>query len=132
MSADDRQQPQDERDAEVRAAEIRAEVAVTDERRAEEEVAQQQEEVRKAQKREEKLAAEEREAEAEAKRATEEAERARQEAAARGGASGWTPSLPFGGASGGAPAFTQRTEVQVGAAFVGAFLAARILKRIFD
>jgi hypothetical protein len=30
------------------------------------------------------------------------------------------------------PGPAQRTEVLVGAAFVGSFLAARILKRIFD
>jgi hypothetical protein len=131
VSEEDRQQtPAERSDAEVRAAEIRAEVAVTDERRAEEEVARQQEEVKKAEKRQEELAQKEREAEAEAKRATEEAERARQRAGE--GRPAWTPSMPFAGESGGAPGLMERTEVQVGAAFAGAFVLARILKRMFD
>jgi hypothetical protein len=33
---------------------------------------------------------------------------------------------------GGQPAITERPEVLAGAAFAGAFVAARILKRIFD
>jgi hypothetical protein len=123
------QQTKSETDAEVRAAEIRAEVAATDERRAEEEVARQQEEIKKAQERAEKLAAEEREAEERAKRAMEDVEKARQRAGSRTERiRGMLP--PVSGAD--AQSFAQRPEVQVGAAFAGAFIAAQVLKRIFD
>lgn len=136
MNVDEPQpSPAERADAEARAAEIRAEVAATDERRAEEELSKQREEVEKAEKRQEQLTEKEREAEAAAERAAEDAERARQTAdQTRKSPGGWTPSLPFGGAgaSGNAPGFAQRTEVQVGAAFAGAFVLAQVLKRVFD
>ena len=147
---------------EARAAEIREEVAITDARRAEEETAKQHEEVRAAEHKEEELSRKEREAREEAERAKAEADRAREQAEqaaehrrpARPAVSGRTVAGPGVGsdtdpkaaslaaegattgavAAGGAPArpATQRPEVRAGAAFAGAFIVARILKRIFD
>jgi hypothetical protein len=107
----------------------KTEVAATDERRAEEEVARQREEVEKAQKREEELAAKEREAEERAKRAMADVDKARQEAASRG--ERLRARIPSVSAAD-AQSLAERPEVQVGAAFAGAFIVAQVLKRIFD
>jgi hypothetical protein len=51
-------------------------------------------------------------------------------AAAAAGATAARPADPIGPSPPVSPA--ERPEVQAGAAFVGAFLVARILKRVFD
>jgi hypothetical protein len=137
----------DDRDrSEARTAEIRTEVATTDARRAEEEVAEQHEEVEAAQEKERELADRERQAREDVERASAEAERARSEAGASaesrpGGLAGLraaagpraaavAASLRTG--EGGQPSALDRPEVLVGGAFAGAFVLARVLKAIFD
>jgi hypothetical protein len=117
------------------AARLRAEVAATDERRAEEELARQREEMEKAAKREQELVEKERELERKAAAAAEEAERLRGQTAPRPPAP--TPTDPATAVAGlpfvdRLPPAAQRPELVVGAAFAGAFVAARILKAIFD
>jgi hypothetical protein len=90
-------------ESEVRGAELRENLAMADARRAEEEVARVH-------------------AEADRMRAAADA------TAAAAAAPRVTPPLVTEEPAG--PA--QRPEVLIGATFVGAFLAARILKRIFD
>jgi hypothetical protein len=148
--------------AEARAAEIRENVAMTDARRAEEEVARAHAAAEQAEAQEEKLSRKERKlrekaaqvhAEADRMRArADEAAKAHDAADERAGhtVSGASVASPGVGsqtepdaaaAAGSGPAFpgadrlptaAQRPEVLVGAAFGGAFIVARILKRIFD
>jgi chemotaxis response regulator CheB len=130
--SDDRQTTQEQ----ARAEEIRAEVAVTDARRADEEVARQHDEVEEASKKEEKLAAKEREAAAKAERATAEAAAAREQAApaTRAQTLRTSAQAAIAGLPGvdRLPPGAQRPEVLVGAAFGGAFVLARVLKHFFD
>jgi hypothetical protein len=105
----------------ARGAELRENVALTDARRTEEERA-------KAEQTAEKATAEAEKLEEKEKRQYEKAERLHAEAdAARAAAPAPSPPPRIPTAVSG-----QRTEVLVGAAFVGSFLVARILKRIFD
>jgi membrane protein involved in colicin uptake len=147
MSEEDRQ-PTTE--SEVRGAELRENLALTDARRAEEEVAKAHEATEKARQEEEKAARKEQEAREKAERVHAEADRARAAADdARGSVSGASVASPGVGtttepdaqAAAAGPAFpgadrlpeaAQRTEVLVGAAFVGSFVLARVLKRLFD
>jgi sRNA-binding protein len=109
--------------AEARGAELRENIALTDARRTEEERAKAEQTAKEATEKAEKL--EEKEA-----REREKAERLHAEAeAAREAAPTPPPSPPPRIAT---AASGQRPEVLVGAAFVGSFLVARILKRIFD
>jgi hypothetical protein len=149
---------------EARATEIRENVAMTDARRAEEEVARAHEEAEKAAEQEESLSRKERKLREKAERVHAEADRMRaqaDEAAASraaaeeraphtvSGASAVSPGIGIhtdpdaaasasGGGVGGfpgadrLPTAAQRPEVLAGAAFGGAFIVARILKRIFD
>ena len=158
MSEEDTQQRTAE--GEARAAEHAENLAMTDARRAEEEVAKAEAETEAAREKEEKLSRKERKAREKAERVHAEADRQRafadkvaaaetretrtvsgarvaspgagstDEPAAHAAAAGGT-AAPFPGADK-LPDAAQRTEVLVGAAFVGSFLAARILKRIFD
>jgi hypothetical protein len=157
MSEDDTQRTTE---SEARGAELRENVALTDARRAEEEVARAQDEKEAAAKEEEKLSRKEKRAREKAERASAEADRARAEAeqtaaaaeasaradsvsgarvASPGVGTSTDPDAQAAASSGTAfpgserlPDAAQRPEVLVGAAFVGSFLVARILKRIFD
>ena len=154
----------DRADAEARAAEIREEVRITDERRAEEELAKAQEAEEAAEREIAKREQKRREAEERRQAAAADAERAREHAgeaeeqarAAQpsGTVSGASVTSPGVGietdpkaaatASAGARATPQsrttgkpeqvegpdKPEIQVAAAFGGAFLVARILKAI--
>ena len=121
--------------AEARGAELRENVALADARRAEEEHAKAEQEVERARKKAEELAEKERLGKEKAERMHAEADKARVEAPAAPAAA---PAPPPESAAAGLPGAdrlpeaAQRPEVLVGAAFVGAFLVARILKRIFD
>ena len=136
-------------ESEARGAELRENLALTDARRAEEEVAKAHDAAEKAKEAEEKAERKEEELRARAERVHAEADRARAAAAARGTVSGadvaspgvGTTTEPDAQAAAAGPAFpgadrlppaAQRTEVLVGAAFVGSFVLARVLKRIFD
>jgi hypothetical protein len=148
MSEEDTQQRTAE--AEARAAEHEENLAMADARRAEEEVAKAHAEAEAAQEKEEKLSRKERKAREKAERVHAEAERQRafaakvaEETEDRPTVSGARVASPGAGSAAdgtaaqfpGAdklPSAAQRTEVLVGAAFVGSFLVARILKRIFD
>jgi septal ring factor EnvC (AmiA/AmiB activator) len=152
MSEEDTQRTAE---SEARGAELRENIALTDARRAEEEVAKAQAEKEAAEKKEEKLSRKERRLRDKAERVHAEADRQRADADATteatetaraasspgvgttsgpdaaASAAGGQASPPFPGADKLPPA-AQRTEVVVGAAFAGSFILARILKRIFD
>jgi hypothetical protein len=161
MSEEDTQPTTTE--SEARGAELRENIALTDVRRAQEEVAQAHDEVEAATEKEAKLSRKERRLREKAERVHAEADRARSQAekiAARaqaeaqaraGSVSGARVASPGVGSTsepnaqasvaGATAAFpgsdklpeaAQRPEVLVGATFAGAFIAARILKRIFD
>jgi hypothetical protein len=137
-------------ESEVRGAELRENLALTDARRAEEEVAKAHEAAEKAHEQEEKLSRKEQELREKAERVHAEADAARAAAGPSSTVSGAHVASPGVGttsdpnaqaAAGSGPAFpgadrlpeaAQRTEVLVGAAFVGSFVLARVLKRIFD
>ena len=131
MSEDDTQTTAE---SDVRGAELRENVALTDARRAEEEVAKAHAEAEAAAKKEEKLSRKEKRLREKAERVHAEADRQRAQAAAAAP----TPEPGRAGANTAAfatddaPPATQRPEVLIGAAFAGSFIAARILKRIFD
>ena len=122
----------------ARGAELRSELAITDARRAEEETAKAHEAVEEATAQERKRAAKEQEAKQRAKAAEEQAERARTQA--RETAPGTAPAASRGTTAGAVAATPpaasssamDRPEVRSGAAFAGAFLLARILKRLVD
>jgi hypothetical protein len=152
VSSDDRQTTADQARSTARGEEL----AITDARRAEEEVAKQHEEVEAAQQEEEKLSRKERKAAERAQEAAAAAERARAQASTKedttvsgatvagpGVGTGSDPrsqaSAARGATAAGAfdgdsplPAAAQRPEVMAGAAFGGAFILARVLKRLFD
>jgi hypothetical protein len=126
----------------ARGEELRENLADTDARRAEEEAAKAQqatEEAKKEQEKQEREAEEERER---AQRVHQQADEARDRAdeAVAGTATGPTGRTGAVAAGGEAttspldklPPAAQRPEVQVGAAFAGSFILARILKRLFD
>jgi hypothetical protein len=108
--------------AEARGAELRENIALTDARRTEEERAKAEQAAEKATAEAEKLAEKEAREREKAERLHAEAEAAREAA----------PASPAAGPRVASTVSGQRTEVLVGAAFVGSFLVARILKRIFD
>jgi hypothetical protein len=112
-------------DAEARSAELREELAITDERRAEEEEAKAEAHVAAAVKDESKKERKRREAEEARRAAAAEAEAARQRAEEARGFPGPAPSPVADVAD-----ESDRPELLVAAAFAGAFVFARILKRI--
>jgi hypothetical protein len=148
--------------AEARQAELRSELAQTDARRAEEDTGKAHAEVESAEQEEEKLSRKERKLKERAERAEQEAALARKRAeeaeppkdegalsgahvtqpglgsdtdpAAAAAAAAGAPPPPAAGHErlAGAQGALERPEVRAGLAFAGAFLAARILKRIFD
>ena len=136
--------------SEARGEELRENLALTDARRAEEETAKAQKEAEKAAEEAEKRAEEEQQERERAERVQDEAERARERAdetvrdtGAATTASATTGARPAAVAADGSaargipgldrlPPAAQRPEALVGAAFGGAFIVARILKRIFD
>ena len=130
--------------SDARGAELRAELAETDERRTEEQLSEAHEAVEHAREREEKLSRKERKqheaaerAEAEAQQARERAEASARERAEAATATGGrpAPSRPAATQSetpGAEPGLADRPEVLLGGAFVGTFVFARILKRLFD
>jgi hypothetical protein len=110
--------------AEARGAELREELAITDERRAEEEEANAEQAVADAVKEESEKERERREAEERRRAAAAEAERARERAEPL--------RPPPGPAHPTAVEGPERPELHVAAAFAGAFLFARILKKIAE
>jgi translation initiation factor IF-2 len=133
--------------SEARGAELRENIALTDARRTEEERAQAEEEAEKASKKAEDLSRKERQQREKAERIREAAERERSAVSGAtvgspGVGSATDPNAAAAAASGATaggfpgadklPPAAQRPEVLVGAAFVGSFLVARVLKRIFD
>jgi hypothetical protein len=147
--------------AQARQAELRAELAETDARRAQEDAGKAHDEVEDAERKEEKLSRKERKLRDRAEAAETEAAEARRRAEEASGrpvdpslsgahvtspglGSDTDPATAASAATGGPAAYAssdrvaaaqgalERPEVQVGLAFAGAFLAARILKRIFD
>ena len=112
-------------EADARAAELREELAITDQRRAEEEEAKAEEAVAAAQKEESEKERKRHEAEERTAAASAEAERLRAEAAQTSEA----PRAAFAPAPA-AVEGPERPELYVAAVFAGAFLFARILKRI--
>jgi hypothetical protein len=126
--------------SEARGSELRAELAETDARRTEEQADRAHDAVEDARKEEEKLRERQREEQQRAQGARAEAERERGEAdaaaevrdeavRAAGGPAGSRPALPPPHEPQSA---MERPEVLAGAAFAGAFIVARILKRLFD
>jgi hypothetical protein len=144
-------------EGEARAAEIRRDVEAADARRAEEEVATAEEQVTDATKAEEKLSRRARRKREKADKAAQAAQALREQADAAtareaprspsvSGAAVASPgvgadpraaaaaadrqaSSPVGDES---PALGERPEVLIGAAFAGAFVFARVLKRLVD
>jgi hypothetical protein len=123
--------------SEARGAELRENVALTDARRTEEEQAKAEQAAEQATQEAEKLSRKERKEREKAERLHEVAEQEREQAAPIPEPEAPQPT-PAAEAVAGLPgvdklpAGAQRPEVLVGAAFVGSFLVARILKRIFD
>ncbi len=122
--------------SEARGAELRENIALTDARRTEEERAKAEQTAEAATKEAEELSKQEQRQREKAARLHEAAEREREQAPVREEV---TPEpTPAAAAVAGIPGVdklppaAQRPEVLVGAAFVGSFLVARILKRIFD
>ena len=122
--------------SEARGAELRENVALTDARRTEEERAKAEQAAEDATKEAEKLSKKEQREREKAERLHAEAEREREQAAPApaGRPEHTSPAAAVAGIPGAdkLPPAAQRPEVLVGAAFVGSFLVARILKRIFD
>ena len=149
-------------EAEARAAELREEKAITDERRAEEDEAKAQDAVAAAEKEESKKERKRREAEERTQAAAAESERARDragevaakpdpvgspvsgaavsspglgpdpKAAAAAGAGSHARPAPDGAWPGARAEGPEKPELYLAAAFAGAFLFARILKRIAE
>ena len=122
--------------SEARGAELRENVALTDARRTEEERAKAEQTAEQATQEAEKLSEKERREREKAERLHAEAEKERAQAPApeRAAPEHTPPAEAVAGMPGvdKLPPAAQRPEVLVGAAFVGSFLVARILKRIFD
>jgi hypothetical protein len=122
--------------SEARGAELRENIALTDARRTEEERAKAEKTAEQATQEAEKLSRKERRELEKAERLHAAAERERAQAPAREPEAP-EPTPPAEAVAGlpgvdKLPPAAQRPEVLVGAAFVGSFLVARILKRIFD
>ena len=130
MTPEDHTEAERER-SEARGAELRSELAATDARRAEEETAEAEEAVEEARKRQEKAERKEQELREKAEQAERIAQRERAEADATQPGETTRPGVAAF-AAGGAEAGAERPEVLVGAAFAGAFVFARILKRLVD
>jgi len=128
MSEDDTQTTAE---SDARGAELRENLALTDARRAEEEVAKAHDEVEAAERKEEKLSRKEKRLREKAERVHAEADRQRAQAAAAAPEPEPIPQ-PATVVTDDAPSAAQRPEVLIGAAFAGSFIVARILKRIFD
>jgi hypothetical protein len=120
--------------SEARGAELRSELAATDARRAEEETAEAESDLEKATKRKEERERKEKELREKAEQAERIAQRERQEAEAAEAAEASGTARPgvAAFAAGGSEAGAERPEVLVGAAFAGAFIFARVLKRLVD
>jgi hypothetical protein len=124
--------------SEARGAELKENVALTDARRTEEERAKAEQAAEAATQEAEKLSRKEKREREKAERLHAEAEREREQAAPATTVTEEPHHTPPAAAVSGLPgvdklpASAQRPEVLVGAAFVGSFLVARILKRIFD
>ena len=123
--------------SEARGAELRENIALTDARRTEDEQAKAEEAAEQATQEAEKLSRKERKEREKAERLHEVAEQEREQAAPIPEAEAPEPTPPAEAVAGlpgvdKLPSAAQRPEVLVGAAFVGSFLVARILKRIFD
>jgi hypothetical protein len=122
--------------AEARDAELRENLALTDARRTEEEQAKAEERAEQATQEAEKLSRKARKEREKAERLHAEAEKERAEVPVpEPEPPHHTPPAEAVAGIPGAdklPTAAQRPEVLVGAAFVGSFLVARILKRIFD
>jgi len=137
VTPDDHTEAERER-SEARGAELRSELAATDARRAEEDTAKAEQEAKEAQERAEKLSRKEQKAREKAEEAQRIAQRERQEAEtaerherdATGPGTG--PSSTAAYAASPPETGAERPEIMVGAAFAGAFLFARILKRLVD
>lgn len=137
MTPDEHTDAERER-SEARGAELRSELAATDARRAEEDTAEAEQEAKDAQERAEKLSRKEQEAREKAEQAqriaqrereeAETAERREREAAGRGTGPSSTAAYAAAPPESGA----DRPEILIGAAFAGAFIFARILKRLVD
>jgi pantothenate synthetase len=111
--------------AHARGAELRENIALTDARRTEEERAKAEETAAKAAQEAERL-------EQQGARQREKAERLHAEADTERQGAPDELSTPRPSSTAPAESLSQRPEVLAGAAFVGAFIVARILKRIFD
>ena len=122
--------------SEARSAEIAENVALAAARRAEEERAKAEQIAEQATQEAEKLSRKQRKELEKAERLHAEAEKAREQAPVREPEppQHTPPAEAVAGIPGAdkLPTAAQRPEVLVGAAFVGSFLVARILKRIFD
>jgi hypothetical protein len=137
VTPDDHTDAERER-SEARGAELRSELAATDARRAEEDTAEAEQEAKEAQQRAENLSRKEQKAREKAEQAqrtaqrereeAETAERGEREAAGRGTGPSTTAAYVASPPESGA----ERPEILVGAAFAGAFVFARILKRLVD
>ena len=125
MTPDEHSEAERER-SEARGAELRSELAATDARRAEEQTAEAEQEAREAQERAEKLSRKEQQAREKAEQAQRVAQREREAPGRDTGPSATAAyaATPESGA--------ERPEILVGAAFAGAFIFARILKRLVD
>ncbi len=122
--------------AEARGAELRENIALTDARRTEEEQAKAEQRAEEATREAEKLAEKEQREREKAERLHAEADRERAQAPVRE-AETPEPTPPAEAVAGlpgvdKLPTAAQRPEVLVPAAFGGAFVVARILKRLFD
>jgi len=122
--------------SEARGAELKENIALTDARRTEEERAKAEQTAEQATQEAEKLSRKERKEREKAERLHAVAEQEREQAPApEPEAPQPTPAAEAVAGLPGVdklPPAAQRPEVLVGAAFVGSFLVARILKRIFD
>jgi hypothetical protein len=137
VTPDDHTESERER-SEARGAELRSELAATDARRAEEETAEAEQEAKKAQEHAEKLSRKEQQARERAEEAQRIAQREREEAETaerrerEAAGLGTEPSSTAAYAAAPPQSGADRPEILVCAAFAGAFVFARILKRLVD
>ena len=134
MTPEDEHTDAERERAEARGAELRSELAATDARRAEEETAEAEKDLEKATKRKQERERKEQELREKAEQAERIAQREREEAEAAEAAEGTSTARPgvAAFAAGGVEAGSERPEILVGAAFAGAFIFARVLKRLVD
>lgn len=138
MTPDEHTEAERER-SEARGAELRSELAATDARRAEEQTAEAEQDAKDASERAEKLSRKEQKAREKAEQAEKIAQREREEALVAerreresAAARGTGPTSTAAYAASPQESGADRPEILVGAAFAGAFIFARILKRIVD